>query len=641
MYDALFQPINIGTMEVRNRLVIPAMGSNLADDECNVSPRMVDYYGERARGGFGLITIEVTAVSPEGRAIPREPGLWADEHIEGYAKLADAIHAAGGKMAVQLHHAGRQTIPAFNGELPIVSCSPLPCPYCQVVPHEMTTEESYEMIEKFIDAAERAYKAGADAVEIHGAHGYLISQYMSMYSNRRVDEFGGSFDNRMRFPRLIVEGIRRRLGNDYPIIFRISGDEKTVGGREILETRAIAKAMLRAGVDAFNVASGAYGSLNWVWGAHDSQPGYMAQFAEEVKKSVDVPVIAVGRINEPEFANELVDSGRVDMVAIGRQSLADAHFANKALAGDTNDIAPCIGCHEGCTGEMLKGNCITCLVNPLSGREHEWKITPAEKTKKVLVAGGGPAGLQTAWILAKRGHEVCLYEQQDVLGGNMRVAANPPGKGDFARMIRYYADLCEQNGVTIHLNTAVDEAIIKDENPDTVILATGGVPLLPGIKGIDNPNFVSALDLLVGKASVGNNVLIAGGGMVAAETADYLGEYGRDVTIVEMCDEVCVGVNEMVKITLMRRLEAYDTTFVTGAEIIEFVDDGVVCQQCDDSVELQGYDSVVLALGIKSYNPLEEVAKKHCDDVHVLGDAAESGKALNATVSATEIALTI
>lgn len=294
-FKKLFEPIRIGSMEVRNRLVVPPMGTNYANSDGTISQRSIDYYTERAKGGFGLITIEVTAVDPTGKAIPNEPGLWCDEQIEGYKKLADNIHAHGAKMSVQLHHAGRQTLAAFiDGKQPIAP-SPIPCPFCQEVPHELTTEEVYEMIEKFIDAAERAKEAGADAVEIHGAHGYLISQFMSPYSNRRVDEFGGSLENRMRFPRMIVEGIRRRLGNAFPIIFRISGEEKTVGGRTIPETRAIARMMEDAGVDAMHIAGGSYASLDWIWGATGSPLAYMTDFAEEVKKSVNIPVITVGK----------------------------------------------------------------------------------------------------------------------------------------------------------------------------------------------------------------------------------------------------------------------------------------------------------------------------------------------------------
>lgn len=628
-------------MEIRNRLVVPPMGTNHANDDSSVSQQFIDYYTERAKGGFGLITIEVTAVDPTGKAIIREPGLWCDEQIDGYKKLADSIHSYGAKMSVQLHHAGRQTLGVFiDGKQPIAP-SPVPCPYCQEIPKEMTTAEVYDMIQKFVDAAERAKKAGADAVEVHGAHGYLVAQFMSSYSNKRVDEFGGSFENRMRFPRMIVEGIRRRLGNAFPIIFRISGEEKTVGGRTIPETRAIARMMEEAGVNAIHLGGGAYGSLEWIWGASDSPLAYMADFAEEVKKSVNIPVIAVGRINDPYIAEELVASGRTDMVSLGRQSIADPHFPNKALAGEVDEIAPCTGCHQGCTEQMLLGNSISCVVNPFVGKEGTMQLKKTNTPKNIIVIGGGPAGLECAWLLAKRGHDVTLYEKDGVLGGQYRIAAYPSGKTDLVKPINYYHTMGKKYGVTFKMNTEVTAEMIDDIKPDIVILATGGVPHMPNIDGIDNPQFVNAIDVLTGKSTVGKKVLIAGGGMVGAETADFLGEYGREVTIVEMEDQVAKDVNEMVKITLMRRLKQYNTKFITNATIKKFLDDGVVYENNGETFELTGFDTIILALGVDAYNPLEEKIKNKVEKVYVIGDAKKAGKVFAATSEAAELGITV
>ncbi len=638
-FQALFQPIKIGSMEVRNRFVVPPMGTNFPNDDCTVSDRLIRYHRENARGGFGLITIEVTAVAPTGKAIIREPGLWCDEQIEGYRRLADAIHEHGAKMSVQLHHAGRQTMSAVIGGKQPVAPSALPCPFCQEVPHEMTTAEAYEMIDCFIEAAVRARKAGADAVEIHGAHGYLIAEFMSSYSNRRTDEFGGSFYNRMRFPLLIVEGIRRRLGNDYPIIFRISGEEKTVGGRAIAETRAIARMMEAAGVNAMHVAAGAYGSLEWIWGCFDSPLAYMADFAEQVKRSVGIPVIAVGRINDPYIAEELVASGRVDMVSIGRQSIADPHFPNKILAGELEEICPCIGCHQGCTERMLKNLGIGCVVNPFAGYEGVREIVRAETPRKVYVAGAGPAGMVAAWILAARGHEVTLFEKSGQVGGCYRIAAYPPGKGDLAKAIHYFSYMCGKYGVTVRLNTPLTRQAVTDGKPDAVILATGSVPLTLPIPGMDGAALLAATDVLQGRAVTGKKVLIAGGGLIGVETADYLSEYGRDVTVVEMRDEIGIDVNMMVKITLLRRLRQYGVKALTGAEIKAFYADGVTYEKDGETVGLRGFDSVVLAMGRVAYNPLEAELRGTVPELYVIGDAEKAGKIFEATDRAAELAL--
>lgn len=638
-FKTLFQPIKIGSMEVKNRLVVPPMGTNYANDDSTVSDQLVAYHRENAKGGYGLITIEVTAVSPTGKAIIREPGLWCDEQIAGYRRLADAIHEHGAKMSVQLHHAGRQTMSALiNGQQPIAP-SPLPCPFCQEVPHEMTTAEVYEMIENFVDAAERAQNAGADAVEVHGAHGYLIAEFMSTYSNRRTDEFGGSFYNRTRFPRLIVEGIRRRLGNGFPIIFRMSGEEKTVGGRAIAETRAIARMMEDTGVNALHIASGAYGSLEWIWGASDSPIAYMANFAEEVKKSVGIPVIAVGRINDPYIAEELVASDRVDMISIGRQSIADPHFPNKVLAADLDEICPCIACHQGCTERMLMNLSVGCVVNPFAGHEDDRKIEKTDTPKKVYIAGAGPAGMVSAWILAARGHSVTMFDEAPQIGGNYLYAAYPPGKGDLAKMIHYHGYLCSKYGVDIRLNTPLTRETVAADKPDAVILATGGKPLMLPIPGMDNPKFLAATDVLSGKVTTGQNVLIAGGGLVGTETADFLGEYGRNVTVIELRDEVGIDVNTMVKITFMRRLKQYGINMLTSAKIEKFYDDGVSYTKDGATHELRGCDSIILAMGRVSYNPLENELKDMVPELYVIGDAQKAGKVFNATDSAAELAL--
>jgi len=329
------------------------------------------------------------------------------------------------------------------------------------------------------------------------------------------------------------------------------------------------------------------------------------------------------------------------MVSIGRQSITDPHFPNKVLTGELNEIAPCIGCHQGCTEEMFNGYGITCVVNPFAARGMQMKMEPAFKSKKVMVAGGGPAGLQCAWVLAKRGHDVTLFEKENVLGGQYRIAAYPTGKGELTKLIRYYNDMCEKYGVKINLNQEVTEELIKTEKPDAVVLATGGIPLIPDIKGIDNPALVNANDVLLGKVPTGQKVLIAGGGMVGSETADFLGEYGKDITIVEMLDTIASDVNSTVKISLMRRLKANGTILMPNTSIKEFFADGLIAEKDGKAVELRGFDTVVLALGATAYNPLEKKVRALIGEVYVIGDAENAGKILKATEKASEIGIKI
>jgi len=638
-FKHLFKPIKIGNMTLRNRSIVPAMGTNFTTTECVVTEQLIDYHREKSKGGFGLIITEVTAVDANGKTSPSTPGLWCDQQIEGYKKLAKAVQEQGGKLCVQLQHPGRQTITSFNNVQPISSSS-LPCPKMGEIPREMMTEEVYKMAEKFGEAAKRAQMAGVDAVEIHGAHGYLVAQFMSAYSNKRMDEFGGSLENRMRFPLLIIQEIQKRVGSAFPILFRISAEELCVGGITLPESRAIAKILEKAGVHALDVSAGNY-SNEYAWGTSDYPVAYMANLAEEIKKSVTIPVIAVGKINDPYLAEEILSSNRADMIAFGRESIADPHFVNKIFAENLEEISPCIACHQGCTENILSGRQLNCVVNPLVGKEGTCKIEVAKENKKIMIVGGGPAGLEAAWILAKRGHSVTLYEKENVIGGQFRVAAYPPGKSDLIKPLQYYRTMGLKYGVTYKMNTEVTVALIESEKPDVVILATGSTPLLPPIKGIDNPKFVKASEILLGQKIFGRKILIAGGGLVGIETGDFLGTYHRDITVVEMAPEIAKDMNPIVKLSLFERLEKHNIKYHVSTEIKEFLEDGVLVKQGEETKELNGFDTIILAMGVKTYNPLEAVINNLVSEVYVIGDAKKAGKVNEATRQAAELALKI
>lgn len=641
-FPVLLSPIKIGTMEVRNRFVVPPMGTNFANPDGSVSKQLIDYLAARSKGGYGLIIVEVTAIDPLGKAIPWQPGIWDDKFVPGWKELVDEVHKYGAKIVVQLHHAGRQTTHEVIGSQPVAP-SPIPCPVDREIPRELTTEEVYDLIEKFGDAAVRARDAGFDGVEVHGAHGYLIAQFMSAYSNKRIDEFGGDLTSRMKFPVDIVKNIRAKVGNGYPIIFRFSGDERVPGGRTIDESRVVAEKMEKAGVNALHVSTGVYGSIPWLIAPSAVPPAYNVYAAEEIKKVVKIPVITVGRINDPNLAEDILEGGKADLVSLGRESIADPELPNKTAAGMINEISPCIGCMQACVGYLFdpKYLKISCLVNPFTGREGELKIEKAAVPKKVVVVGGGPGGLEAAWVAAKKGHKVTVYEKEEVLGGQYRIGAIPPTKQDILKALRYYITMGKKYGVEYKMGVEATEELILEENPDAVILATGGVPLMPNIKGIDNPKFVKAIDVLEGKKEVGMNVLVVGGGMVGVETADFLGEHLHKVTIVEMLPEIAKDEQDAVKYFLLKRLNEYGVKAITGATVKEFLDDGVVCEKDGKEEKIAGFDTVILAMGAKAYNPLEEKIKGKVPELYVIGDAVKARKAVEAIEEGARAAVKI
>jgi len=643
-FQKLFSSIKIGNMEVKNRFVVPPMATSLARPDGSPTDGHVAYWKERAKGGYGLLIVEATAVDPLGKGSPwDEPGIWEDRFIPGWKKVTDEVHKYGAKIALQIHHAGRQTThDKIGGEQPVAP-SPISCPVSREIPRELTTEEVYDLIEKFGDAARRAQDAGFDAVEVHGAHGYLIAQFMSPYSNKRIDEFGGDFMDRMKFPLEIIKNIRRKVGNGYPVIFRLSGDEHVPGGRNIDDSRLVAHMIEEAGVDAIHVSTGVYASTQYIIAPSAMPMGFNVYAAEEIKKMVDIPVIAVGRITDPIMAECILRTGRADMIAMGRASLADPELPNKTVAGLIEEISPCIGCMQACAGYLFDPTKphISCLVNPFTGREGEFRLDKTDKPKKVMVIGGGPGGLEAAWITAKRGHKVTLYEKENVLGGQYRIAAIPPTKQDITKALKYYITMGKKYGVVFKMGIEVTEDLVMREKPDVVIIATGGVPLIPDIDGVDNPNFAKAVEVLDGKKEVGKNVLIVGGGMVGVETADFLGEHGHKVTIIEMLPMIARDEEAAVRYFLMERLAKYGVKTITNAKVKEFLNDGVLYDKDGKEERIIGFDTVILAMGATAYNPLEEKIKGKIPEMYVIGDALKARKAVEAIEEGARVALKI
>lgn len=638
-FSHLFTPYTIKGVEIKNRLAVPAMGTNLGNADGTVSQRLIDYYTARAKGGFGLIVVEGVAVNSTGMCIPNEGHFWDDANIPGMKKLVDAIHSYGAKTILQIHHAGRQTHPGNIGGQQPIAPSRIACPVDNVLPREIPTEEVYQIIEDFGDAALRAKKAGFDGVDIHGAHGYLISQFMSGHANKRIDEFGGTFEGRMKFPLEIVKNVRQKCGDDFIIGFRFSYDEKIPGGRTLEESLVVSHLLEEAGVDLLDVSIMTYASTEYM-SASGAMPNGYNQFAtEKIRHSVNIPVMAVGRI-VGAMGEDMVRTGKADFIAIGRGSLADPELPNKLQEGRLEEISPCISCTQSCLGYILSDKLYaSCLVNPVTGHEGECDFTPVANPKKVLVVGGGPAGLMAAKTAAQRGHRVVLCEKSDTFGGQFRLAAVPPTKHDIAGAIRYYVTMCKKYGVDLRPNTTVDEPLLKELAPDAVILATGSTPAYPPIEGIHNETFLTVADVLDGRVLPGQKVLIAGGGMSGVETADFLSEHFRACTVVEMRPDIALDEQYTPRVFLMKRLEEKKVQAITNAKITRFYDDGIDYEQNGEAHSARDFDNVILAMGMKAYNPLEELAKQYAKEVYVIGDAKQAGPANQATEEGLAVGL--
>lgn len=640
-FDVLFQPIRIGTMTVKNRFVMPAMESGMTTEEHLFSERSIGYFKARARGGFGMIIADYMAVSEEGIGVKTEAGLWNDSFIESHRRLTEAVHAEGAKIIAQLHHSGmmcRKEITGKTSKGPSAIASPN---YMEPV-SVYTVEEVYKMAEKYAAAAKRAKLAGFDGVEVHGAHGYQIAQFLSKFSNKRVDEFGGSYENRFRFARLIIQKIKVVCGTDFPVLFRISANEYLDAGCTPGDAYLYAGMAEQAGADAIHVSTGTGIGGNVVTPQY-FEPGFNVEHAEKIKQYVSVPVITVGRINDPVLAEQIVRTGRADMVSLGRQAICDPEFPNKVYENRTDEIFHCTGCMQRCyyaKGCEKSDTGVSCMINPFSGKETIWKMEEASVKKKILIAGAGPAGLEAAWILAKRGHQITVYEKNNFTGGNYRLAAVPPKKQDLGGTIATYMTLCAKYGAEVIRNKEVTEELLRKERPDAVVLATGASPMVPPIPGIKENPPVLASDILDGNVLVGEkSVLIIGGGLVGCETAEFLHCYHNAVTIVDMQDALAKEAVKRSRKVLMDRLKAAGTRGYTSTKVLEIYKDGIRAERDGEEIELRGFDTVVMALGFRAHNPLQKIAEKYTKEIFVIGDAKQARDAKQAIYEGAKLAL--
>lgn len=634
MFTKLFSPITIGTLTLKNRLVTTAMESCYCDDEGMITQRYIDYVAARAKGGWGMQTTELTSVSKNGRAFYRCCELWDDKFIPGHKRMVDAVHANGGRICIQLAHGGRQTGFAVTG-VQDVAPSALACPVRantpEDKPRELSIDEIHEIIGDFARTALRAKQAGYDAIELHGAHGYLIQQFFSPFSNKRTDRYGGSLRNRARFALEVVASVRAVVGNDFPLIFRLSTSELMGGARlEIGDTRALAVMLEEAGVNAINASVGSHSTAGYTPNVPAAVPhGYNLDLTEEIKKVVSIPVFGNGRINDPYMAEAVLRSGKADVIAMGRASLTDPEFPNKARTGRIDEIVSCVGCSQGCTGNIKRGSTpIECLVNPILGHEGEYTFEPAAELKRVAVVGGGIAGCAAAIAARRRGHAVELFEKGDRLGGQFRLAAVPPTKQELTTLIVWQENELKRLGIPVRYNTEFTEETARAEKYDAVILSTGATPIIPRIEGVNLPQVMTAAEVLGFTKDPGHRVAVVGGGQVGAETAAFLANQNRDVVVLEMRDKIPAEGEPGPAYYLRKDLDEHHVELIAQATVKKISADQILYEKDGQERTVTGLDNIVLAIGSRSYNPLKSKLQEIVAKVVVAGDAEKAGKGL-------------
>jgi 2,4-dienoyl-CoA reductase-like NADH-dependent reductase (Old Yellow Enzyme family)/thioredoxin reductase len=639
----LFEPIRIGTLELKNRIIMGAMVTNFATKEGFVTDRLIDYHVKIAKGGCALNVTENAHVTLEGKRIIYGLGAYDDRLIPGYKRLVDGVHAVGGKISLQIFHGGRECSSEITGSQPIGPSS-LVSRYRGItkkieMPREMTEREIETLVEKFGDAGRRAREAGFDAVEIHAAHGYLVSQFLSPYSNKRTDRYGGDITRRSTFLIRIIQNIKEKAGADFPVLVKLNAKDHVEGGITPDQAEITARLAAKEGADAIVVSVGLHESRPYMIIPPMSVPDFVnVPHASLIKKGVDVPVGVIGRIIDPVRASKVIEEGKADLVALARGLLSDPEWPRKALEGRFDDIRQCIGCNQGCIDNIHKMKPFTCLHNPMVGREREFEIIKSEKPERVAIIGGGPAGLETARVAALRGHQVTIYEKEQELGGQIRIGRVPPHRGELGKVTDYLFHQVKKAGVQIELGTEITPSMLSGLDADAIVLASGALPSTPWIKGVGSAHVVYTFDVLAGKVSVGKKAVVVGGGLVGVETADFLCEQGKEVIILEMLDQMASDTGSANRVYFEDRFVEKKVEVQLDAKVSEIDEEGITFQQRGWTKRILGVDTVVLATGAVPNDSLwNRVADMPNRKVFRVGDCVKPRNAMEAIYEGSKI----
>lgn len=638
MFTHIFSKGRIGTLELKNRVVMSPMGNYLANPDGTVSDADIAFYAARAKGGIGLIFTECMIVDyRRGKGNTHQIAVADDRFIPGLKRLADSVHAHDARIIGQIYHPGRQGVSAINENLPMLAPSATECGVVHQPTTAMTTAEVEDMVAKFASAALRLKQAGLDGVEVHGAHGYLVNEFLSPYTNRREDRYGGNFENRLRFLAEIVAGIRRTCGPDFPLVVRLSVDEFVEGqpSLKLEDGVRIAQELEKLGVDAIDVSAGIYETMSVSWEPTSYGQGWKLYLSEAVKKAVKVPVIGVAAIRDPAFADKVLAEGKLDFVGSARQHFADPDWANKAKEGRVDDIRRCISCLF-CMETLISADFThlpcRCAINIEAGRETRYGNMPEDGAGRVVaIIGGGPSGLEAARVLAQRKFRPVIFEKHDRLGGQLLLAEVPPGKEKIGWLLDWLVHQVEKAGVEIRLNEEATVEKIEALKPYAVLVAAGSEPFLPpNIKYSDIT--VTATDVLLGKAQFEKSkIAVIGSGMTGIETAELLANKGNEVTVFEMADAIGPGLYFQNLLDIMAHLKTHDVGFYAGHRLVEINGRQAVFEQREtgESKSFE-FDHYVLSLGNRSTAlPMDRLTGVF-DRVFLLGDAVKPGRIRNA-----------